>query len=470
MDTLVKDFGTRHFGAAQLGDRRRTKRLVRVADRLAAHPGGSLPEKRHAPADLRALYRLLNHPRTTHAAVLATHYEQTRRRMAPCAAVVLLIHDTTELNLSGKRSLHPELGQLSCGGAARGYLCHNSLALTAGGEPLGLANQILQARRRRPKNEPRAKGRRRRHRESRLGQRGRQALGRRPADQTWVDVCDRGGDAFEFLDDEQQTGGLYRVRSRSDRCGWVGHGPDGAAVKLHGHLRALAARGVRPLAVLPSPKQPGRQTTVAVAWAELRLRPPPPGEARGQHGQEPLRVWALRVWEVSPPAGSEPLEWLLLTNRPVVALAAAWQRVDWYQWRWPVAEEFHKAQKTGGQVEGPQFTTTQALRPTIGVLSVVAWRLLRLRWLSRQEPTAAAPAVQHVPRAWVVWLSRWRLGREEAGWTVREFFLAMARLGGHQNRKRDGPPGWQVLWKGWTKLHTVLEFTSAPDGPNCGQT
>jgi hypothetical protein len=468
MDTLLEDFGTRNFGTAELGDRRRTQRLVRVADCLAAHPGGSLPEKMHDPAALRGLYRLMNHPRVTHAAVLAPHVAQTRGLMAACAEVVLIIHDTTELNLSGKRSLHGDLGQLSCGGAARGYLCHNSLAITARGEPLGLANQILQARRRRPKNEPRAKGRRARRRESRLWKRGRQALGQRPADRVWVDLCDRGGDAFEFLDYEHQSGGLYVVRSRSDRRCFVGHEPGGDAVKLHGHLRGLAAQATRPLEVLPSPKQPGRQTTVAVAWAAVQLRPPPPGEARGQHGQDPLAVWALRVWEVSPPPGVEALEWFLLSNVPVTELAQAWERVDWYEWRWPVAEEYHKAQKTGCQVEGPQFTTVQALQPTIGVLSVVAWLLLRLKWLSRQDETAAQPAARHVPASWVAWLSQWRLGREEPGWTVREFFLALARLGGHQNRKGDGPPGWQVLWKGWTKLHTVLEFASAPDKPNSG--
>jgi Transposase DNA-binding len=440
MDTLLEDFGTRNFGTAQLGDRRRTKRLVRIADRIAAHPRGSLPEKMQSPADLHALYRLMNHPRTTHEAVLDPPYQQTRARMAAGVEVVLIIHDATELNLTGKRSLHPDLGQLSCGGTARGYVCHNSLAITAQGEPLGLANQILHRRRRRPKNEPRAKGRRARHRESRLWKRGRQAIGPRPADRIWVDSCDRGGDAFEFLDYEHHSGGLYVVRSRSDRRCFVGHAPGGAAGKLHGHLRGLAAQGTRPLEVLPSPKQPGRQTTVAVVWTAVRLRPPPPGQARGQHGQEPLAVWALRVWEVSPPPKIEPLEWLLLSHVPVRSLEQAWERVDWYEWRWPVAEEYHKAQKTGGAVEGPQFTTVQALRPTIGVLSVVAWLRLRLQWLSRQEPTAAEPAVWHVPRAWVAWLSRWRLGREELGWTVREFLLALARLGGTRTARAMAHP------------------------------
>jgi hypothetical protein len=397
----------------------------------------------------------MNHPRTTHAAVLASHYQQTRRAMAEHPGVVLIVHDPTEINLTSKRSLHPDLGQLGNGTGARGYLCHNSLAVTAQGEPLGLAYQILYTRPRRRKDETRAQRRARPDRESRLWKRGRQAIGPAPAGRLWVDLADRGGDGFEFLDYEHAQGHAYVVRSQSNRRCRLGHGPDGPDAKLHDHLRGLPAVGSRPLEVQPQPApgrrpaRPGRSATVAVAWAAVTLRPPPPGQARGEHRQEPLRVWAVRVWEVNPPPGVEAVEWLLLTNVAVVSPASAWERVGWYERRWPTAEEYHKAQKTGCAVEGPQFTTGQAMEPRIGVLSVVAWLLLRLRWASRREEVAQRPAREYVPGEWVAWLSRWRCGQEQPGWTVREFFWALARLGGHQNRKGDGPPGWQVLWKGW---------------------
>jgi len=38
-------FGTLHFGAAQLGHVDRTKRLIKVADAIIQHPGGTLPQK-----------------------------------------------------------------------------------------------------------------------------------------------------------------------------------------------------------------------------------------------------------------------------------------------------------------------------------------------------------------------------------------------------------------------------------------
>ena len=41
--------------------------------------------------------------------------------------------------------------------------------------------------------------------------------------------------------------------------------------------------------------------------------------------------------------------------------------------------------------------------------------------------------------------------------TVQDVALALAHLGGHLNRKRDGLPGWQTLWRGWVYLQTLLD-------------
>ena len=38
---------------------------------------------------------------------------------------------------------------------------------------------------------------------------------------------------------------------------------------------------------------------------------------RGLYEKRPLPLWVVRVAEVNPPKGVKPLEWILLTNRPV---------------------------------------------------------------------------------------------------------------------------------------------------------
>lgn len=278
-------------------------------------------------------------------------------------------------------------------------------------------------------------------------------------------MIDRGGDTFEFLDYEHAHGYSYVARSKSNRSCWIGHAECGEEVLLHDHLRSLqAAEGSRVVEVAQRqashgrPHRPARQATVVVAFGAVTLVPPSPGQARGQHRQVPLRVWALRVWETSPPQGEEALEWFLITNVAVETTQDGWERVDWYELRWPTCEEYHKGQKTGCAIEGPQFTTTEALEPMIALLSVVAWLLMRLRWAARQPEAAERPATDFVPLPWVLLLSKWRHKEQRPDWTLREFLMALARLGGHQNRKADGLPGWQTLWKGWSEFRTIVDF------------
>ena len=78
-----------NFQDARLGDKRRTRRLIASAERLAERPEGSLPEH-FSWNPLRAVYRLCNRPEVTHPAVTATHFERTRTEMAQVAAPVLV--------------------------------------------------------------------------------------------------------------------------------------------------------------------------------------------------------------------------------------------------------------------------------------------------------------------------------------------------------------------------------------------
>ncbi len=50
----AETFGQTNFAHAQLGDKRRTKKLVAIADLMARRPGGTLPQKLNDPKDLKA--------------------------------------------------------------------------------------------------------------------------------------------------------------------------------------------------------------------------------------------------------------------------------------------------------------------------------------------------------------------------------------------------------------------------------
>ncbi len=134
--------------------------------------------------------------------------------------------------------------------------------------------------------------------------------------------------------------------------------------------------------------------------------------------------------------------------------------VHWYGHR-PIVEELQKGMKTGCGVEKLQFTTEAAIQPMIALLSVVAVFLLELRDAAGDPATAARPATQYVPVIYTDVLCGWRHGEVRPGWTVGEFDYALARLGGHQNRKNGPLPGWLVLSRGWTRLQAMVDGVEA---------
>jgi Transposase DNA-binding/Transposase DDE domain len=441
-----QSFGQQHFAAAQLGDQRRTDRLVELADRMCRHPSGTLPQKLSAPADLVAFYRLCQCPQVTHEAVLAPHREQTLAAMRQHEGVVLVIHDATELDYTKKKSLR-RLGQIG-NGYRRGYVAHHSLAVDAQhGSVIGLVNQILHCRPRVPKGEKQAQRRRRRNRESRLWLQGAQAVGPMPEGKRWIDVCDRGADTFEFLDYERQQQRSFVIRSAYNRRL--------AGTKrryLHTFARRLPLLGTRTIEVPARAGRPARTAQVGIAAAAVAIKAP--YSKNGEHGDEPVAVWIVRVWELAPPAAEQKLEWFLITTESATSWAEALQVVEWYERRW-IIEEYHKGLKTGMGIEKLQFKSEAAQEPAIALLSVVGLTLLKLRELARNPKTKDLPATTILAEDYSVVLSAWRY-RQRRPLTIQEFHWALARLGGHQNRPSGPRPGWIVLWRGWMELQAMV--------------
>jgi len=50
-----------------------------------------------------------------------------------------------------------------------------------------------------------------------------------------------------------------------------------------------------------------------------------------------------------------------------------------------------------------------------------------------------------------------RAGQSCQTLTSGDFWTEVARMGGYQARRSDGPPGWKTLWKGWLSLQTLVE-------------
>jgi hypothetical protein len=453
------------FAHAKLGDRRRTSRLVETFNLIQQHPGGTLPDKLSAPADLRAFYRLCDTDDVTHEAIIAAARQYTITRIADSPGPVLIVHDATELDYTSLTSLADDLGQIGKG-THLGFICHNVLAIAADtGDVLGLVDQILHCRDKVPEGETLTEHRERESRESRLWLRGTEHL---PADAKLVDVADQGSDTFEFLDHEFRSGRRFVVRACKVRKVYAGHQSVGPRRYLKEYADALPELGRFTMDVQAQTGRKARKCAEFIVAGGPVLVCPPHAK-HGHHGDDPLPLYVVQITEVDPPAGERAIDWTLLTKEPVQTFADAWRVSGWYERRW-IAEEFHKAQKTGCQIEDMQFTTTARLAPAIALLSVVAVTLLNLRDASRRPDAKTRRATTILASDYVTVLSLWRYREIREDLTVHDFFYALARLGGHQNRKSDHRPGWLVLWRGWTKLQAMLDGYIAAKSMKCGKT
>jgi hypothetical protein len=154
----------------------------------------------------------------------------------------------------------------------------------------------------------------------------------------------------------------------------------------------------------------------------------------------------VRVWERSPPAGEPAVEWILYTTEPVQTNKHLFDVVEHYRSRW-IIEEFFKALKSGCSIEKRQLESYHALSMALSMFIPIAWRLLLARSVSRATPTSPASVVATQLQ---LTLLRQRLKSPGHLRTAEQATYAIAKLGGHL--KRNGPPGWQTLGRGFEAL------------------
>jgi hypothetical protein len=417
---------------------------------MARRPVGTLPQKLVKRAELVGGYRMFNNRKVTHQQILAAHRASCLERLAGHQGKVLLLHDTTVLDYSG---LDVEgLGQVG-DGHGKGLYAHNSLAvIPQTRQVVGLMNQILHKRARVPKGESKQKRQARPDRESRLWKQAVLDLPAMPPGVVVVDVSDRGSDISEYIWHEIQANRRFIVRSQHNR-NRVDDAGEKQLQKLHDHLRGLPVMGRYTLRV-PAEEGGWREAAMGLSWDEVRLLPP--RQARGEHGSEPMELWGVIAREIDATPGSEPIEWMLLTNQTVQAAEQSREVVEDYACRWMV-EDYHKAKKTGCGIEELQMTTLHGLSNAIALLSVLAVHVLRLRCNARDEEIRQQPARLHEEELKVQLAAS---DSKHADWrtmTVWEFYIAVAKMGGYMLNPHKRPPGWIVLWRGYIRLENMCD-------------
>jgi hypothetical protein len=474
-----RPWAQREFGSVQLKDQRLTKRAVAVAAAMAADPAASIPRQNKNPYQSKGAYRLFDHERACLQSLCNPHWQQTRLACGDCP-VVLLIQDTTWLDYSG----HPQTQGLGWFGRDKskdktignGLFLHSVLAVEPQAQGharvIGLAWTTTYKRDDEPlrgDQSRRSKRRRSPDRESQRWIEAVQQVGKAPPLARWIHVGDRESDIYDLYEKAQSCNVGFVIRLKHDRCASAGHdtpatcnSADRKGSGLKELCRQMPRVGSRELWISPRAGRAGRWAKLSICAAAVTIWSP----QLNRTGRA-LRCWAVRVWEADPPADvTEPVEWMLLTSEPIQDQADALRIVDYYGCRWLI-EEYHQCLKSGCKVEERQLEEADRLEPLIGMLTIVAVRLLQLKNDARLTPEK--PAIQCVEPELVHTLAKLINEKKPKRMTVQRFIHEVAKRGGFMGRKSDGEPGWRTLWQGWHELSLIsVGYQMAQKGMRCG--
>lgn len=444
-----------NFGDCDLGDKRRTHRLIEVAEQLANNPSASLPNQIELWSDLKAAYRLFDREEVSFEAIARPHWELTKRA---AKGRCLVIGDTTEFDFGSNRRI-AGIGPTG-NGSGQGFLLHNALLVDANSqEVIGVAGQVIHYRKQKnSKKKENSAQILKRSRESEVWGTVIDQIGRPNDDVEYIHVFDRGGDNFEVYCRLLQNKSGWVIRaSRMNRTVLVGASEEPMA--LSDYLPQLKTLGHYTLSLRSRPDQPAREAKLEVRVGQIKI--PQPRHVSPwvkSLAQPPIAMNVIEVVEVDAPNGVTPIRWVLFTSLPVDTLDQAWTAIGYYEARWLV-EEYHKAIKTGCATESRQLKAAGRLEAFVGLTSVLAIRLLKLKSDARTQPEV--PAQRVVPQIWLqmLKLARKRLNRVH-DLTVGQFYREVAKLGGFLGRKGDGEPGWITIWRGWEKLNMYVHVAS----------
>lgn len=440
------------FASVALGDARLNARARKAAEGLSIQPSAGAPRVL-SDAELEGYYRFVNNNNVSLEALLKAHTAATVARTAGRERLVVA-HDTTDFRFS-EAVARKGLGPMD--NAGQGFYAHFSLAVGSNREAFGVVavetwTRATRAATKQTSNERYLDPTKESLRWLRAVHECEQVFKGGPR---LVHVMDRETDDYDILSELTTSGFGFVVRGSHDR----------RVVESDTRLKTfarqldvrckrdaeLSARGRRKTAKQRRlhPARDARTANLTFAAQAVTLRRPEQSKAKLAE----LTLNVVHVYEPAPPEGCEPIEWFLLTSEPIETAEQIFQIVDDYRARW-VIEEYFKALKTGCAYEKRQHETKHALLNALGLFIPIAWSLLQMRTLSRDEDSAKRPAANVLTPTQLQILRLKSKGRLSANPTVGEAVFLIARVfGGLQ--PSNGLPGWAILGRAFEKLLTI---------------
>ncbi len=432
------------FGEVDLGHAVRNACLVRNATLVGKTMGSPVKTTMERdPAAVQAFWRFWGKADqfgVTLENILALHRKRTTER-ARTQDIVICVMDATKISYSTrpKTSDLDVIGHNQTSAKARGIHLHATIAFNQGGLPLGVLRCTY-------------------------GQVS-------PKTRSWIDglqdadamaatlprktmvlcVMDREANAFDILATQRTLKRAHLlVRAKHNR-----HLDTEKEQRLFNAMRKGPVAGIIELSVerLSRREKSGRVTSNGSeprhAHMDLRFGKyllPPTKDAT----QDPLPVWGIHMYEASPPADSEPIEWYLLSTQEITSVEQAKDMVKYYQLRWRIEDHF-RVLKTGCKVENLWMQDAKALHRVITLYMVSAWRIMLMTLLGRE--TVDLPAEVFFTESELKMMEVYaQTYKVPAHTDLKSAIRLVAMMGGYMDRKNDPPPGHEIMWRGYARL------------------
>ena len=458
---------------ADLGDQRLNDRLVKIVQELGAKPNLSIPAATDRRAEMEGAYRFFDNDRVSPEKILEPHVAATLDRIAQCKTV-LLVQDTTELDLTRPSQQVRGAGPMDCE-SRLGAFHHPLMAFTTDGVPLGTVWQKTWARETIEKTLTKGEKAKKRkatpieHKESFRwieGQRAARDVAAACPQTRCVCVSDSESDIYEVLSEPRtvepaadlpgdsdaaprQVDLVIRAgQSRTTTTGnWLSDACDGQS--LYSDSVKVSARVAKTQAPTSSR---GASRDARVANVEVRAKPVTLQPASRPGRKLPsIEVNLVLVEETDPPAGCDPIRWLLATTLPIDSVAEVREIVSIYCMRWQI-EVYFRTLKSGCRVEQRQFETLPRIENSLAVYSIIAWRVMYLCHLGRTCPDLDCEVVFSASEWKSIFWIRYRSKLPPQPPSLNEMIRLISSLGGYVIRPKTDP-GTQTLWLGLQQLH-----------------
>jgi hypothetical protein len=386
---------------------------------------------------------IFSNPKMSPTIMQEGHLTNTRlRAQASSGDYLIAAQDTTYYNYSGHKQIEG-LGVIQ--GNVKGVIQHNVLLMNELGSPLGLIDQQCWTRK---------GGKDFEGKESLKWLNGLKAVNTHlsECDKKVVLVADREADIFHFFKAKRAAFVELLVRVHQPRNMEVL--ADGAVVKLDSMSGHLSDFGTKQVLI----QRENRELTLTLALKAGAVNVLADKDLTdSQHKTQGLSlVVAEETACVDSQTGADVFNekqkaaWYLLTSLPIDNQEDVERIVRFYALRWRI-ERYHYTLKSGAlNVEKLQFDDLHTLLNALSFYSIVAWQLLALTYLVREQADAPPTLVFEEQEMEILQtISNKNIE------TLRQAVLILGKIVGFAPSKKQPLPGIKVLAQALERLYFI---------------